>query len=288
MELHNFLFILVSLITTVYLWTQWIEPNWFRLHRETIRVNKSIKKPLTILHISDLHFTKERPLLRRFFDRLAKIDSDFVFVTGDLIDSREGIGPCVEHLKKLKSRRGIYAVLGNHDYRIYPAHKQWIRMLTGKDCSMERPETNELKKALQEAGVKLLVNQNMPVPINESQEAVIIGIDDPVTGRADFSQAFRGIENGTLHIALVHAPASFPSLRRFGIDAAFAGHTHGGQIRFPGIGPIPLARRLSAIIDSTDCYGFAGIVSRGLGAQDLTRLRLFCRPEAILVRIEGM
>ena len=116
---------------------------------------------------------------------------------------------------------------------------------------------------------------------------VLIGVDDPVTGRANLNRAFHGIENGTLHVALIHSPASFPSLSRRGIDIAFSGHTHGGQVRIPIVGPLPLTKLFEPIIDSTDRFGFIGLVSRGMGAQPEARMRLFCRPEAVLVHIEG-
>lgn len=223
----------------------------------------------------------------RFFDRLAELDVDFVFVTGDLIDGPGGIEPCVRNLKKLRPRKGIWAVLGNHDYRIYPPFEQLIRLLIHRDLTKPRLETEKLKQALQEAGVRLLANENEYVDLETGQRAVLIGIDDPVTGRANLNRAFQGVENGVLRLALTHAPLAFPYLGRRGIDVGFAGHTHGGQIRLPITGALPIASRISSIIDSTDRYGFIGVVSRGMGAQPIGRLRFLCRPEALLIRIEG-
>ncbi len=279
--------ILCGVLGLGFVWAQWIEPNSFCLRRKTVQIKKRLSKPLMILHISDPHFTGRRPLLERFFDRLSRLDVDFVFVTGDLIDGPGGIEPCVASLRKLKPKRGTYAVLGNHDYKIYPFLDQIRRLVTNEHIGKERPETGALKEALVRAGIHLLANENRKVALATNQVAILVGVDDPVTGRADLEKAFRGIENGVLRLALIHSPAPFPSLGRRGVDVAFAGHTHGGQIRIPGKGPLPMAYRLEPIIDSTDQYGFVGLVSRGLGASPVLRLRLFCRPEAVLVRLEG-
>ena len=272
-----------------WVWVERIEPNWFHLRHKTVRVNKPLPGPLTVLHLSDLHFVKERFFVSRFFEKLERLEIDFVFVTGDLIDAPSGIEPCINHLKKLKPKQGTYVVLGNHDYRIYPPFEALIHLVTGKDFTVPRREgeIGRLKQAVEEAGFHLLLNRNIPISLGNGQKAYLIGTDDPITGRADFKRAFHGVENGVLHLALTHAPIAFPSLGRHGVDIAFAGHTHGGQLRFPLIGPIPLAYHVSPIIDSTDRYGFVGLVSRGMGAQPVGAQRLFCRPEAVLVRIEG-
>lgn len=280
--------IFVILGSLLWAWTHLVEPNWFRLKRITIRIKKPLERPVEILHLSDLHFTRERFFLKRFFDRLSRLEVDFVFVTGDLMDHPSGIEPCIRNLKKLKPKKGIYAVLGNHDYRNYPSRDIWRWLLTRRTRSVPRPasETDQLRGALREAGIRLLTNENVTVP-SEGKEAILIGIDDRISGHSDLNRAFRGVENGALRLALTHSPRLFPALGRRGIDVAFAGHAHGGQVRIPGIGALPFARLMSPIIDSTDRFGFVGIISRGMGAQSPAHFRFLCRPEALLVRIEG-
>lgn len=286
----TWLILLLWIATGFVLWGFWIEPNWFRLRHETVRLRKPLSRPLTILHLSDFHFVRRRFLLSRFFDQLAKLEPDFIFLTGDFIDELSGIEPCMANLRKLKAKQGIYAVFGNHDYRIYPPFLQWIAMFKFIPHHSLRPkeETEQLKETLEREGIQILINQNISIQLSGGEKMTLIGVDDPVSRRADLDRAFQGATNGSIRVALAHSPTIFPSMSQFGIDLAFAGHTHGGQIRFPGFGPIPNVKKsISQIVDSTNEFGFSGIVCRGLGAQDLVHPRLFCRPEAILVRIEG-
>ena len=270
-------------------YVHWVEPNWFRLRRETVRLKRPLAKPLRILHLSDMHFTGRRYFLERFFDRLAGLEVDFVFATGDLIDAAKGIEPCIFNLKKLKPRRGTYVVLGNHDYSTYPFVHQLGRIVTGAHYGVQRPEevSLRLQTRLTEAGFRLLSNRHVRLSLEEELIVNIIGIDDPITGRARFSEAFKEIKDEGLKLALIHSPTHFAPLEKYGIDIAFAGHTHGGQIRIPGLGPLPLIYHLEPVIDSTDRYGFKEIVSRGMGASPFVRFRLFCRPEALLVELRG-
>ena len=100
-----------------------------------------------------------------------------------------------------------------------------------------------------------------------------------------------GLTDGVLNLGLVHAPylRALDALRAAGHDLLLAGHTHGGQVRIPGIGavvancdlPLDQARGASQYRDRWLH------VSPGLGHSKYTPFRIACRPEATLLELHG-
>ena len=101
------------------LWAFFVEPNWPRLRRITVRGQRKLKTPITILHLSDIHFVKDLGCKRFFFQKLSVLNPDLIFLTGDIIDHDEGIATAVQTLSGLRARYGTFLVLGNHDYYDY-------------------------------------------------------------------------------------------------------------------------------------------------------------------------
>jgi len=96
-------------------------------------------------------------------------------------------------------------------------------------------------------------------------------------------------ENNKLKIALVHTPDSYAlvNLAINKIDIVFAGHTHGGQVRAPGIGALISGCNLKTRYAAGLFYfkNFVLQVSKGLGEGRFSRFRIYCDPEAILTEI---
>jgi predicted MPP superfamily phosphohydrolase len=96
-------------------------------------------------------------------------------------------------------------------------------------------------------------------------------------------------EDDKLIITLIHTPDSYAlvNLAINGIDIVFAGHTHGGQVRAPGVGALISGCNLKTKYAAGLFYfkNFVLQVSKGLGEGRFSRFRINCSPEAIITEI---
>jgi len=164
-----------------------------------------------VVQLSDIHHSLFTPLERvEQAVRLANnLLPDLVSITGDFISySRSFIEPVAEALGGLRATRGVFAVLGNHDYRV------------GADA---------VAQALRRRGIVVLRNQNVALGSN-GHSFHVVGVDDATTGHDDLPRALRGIPAYATKILLSHHPGIIRRAARHDVDFVMAGHTHGGQV----------------------------------------------------------
>jgi predicted MPP superfamily phosphohydrolase len=156
---------------------------------------------------------------------------------------------------------------------------------------------------LSEFGIVLLNNANVKCFVCD-REINVVGTDDPYYGFHDLDLAFTHVDRDCPTLLITHSPQVIRNSLSYKPSLVLSGHTHGGQIRLPGIGPIrtqnPLSRRiamglftpseLSMILKTAvDSSPFL-YVSRGLGLAFVPHVRwlaprLLCRPEVTLITI---
>ncbi len=264
-------------------------------------------QPLTILHISDLHMFPGQGFIRDYLAQVAGEEQfDLVVSTGDNLGAREGMPLLLEALEPLLSYPGAF-VLGSNDY-YSPEYKAWHTYFFHEELqrrantkSADAPDLPWLEtvEAMTEAGWVDLTNQTGQLTLalaGGAQHVSLIGVDDPHIKRdripqpgPDWGQA------SSWRFALAHSPYR-RVLDAFSADEAdliMAGHTHGGQIRVPGLGAIvtntDIAREYSrGLFDWPNPNGVGNTklhVSAGLGTSRYAPIRLFCRPEVSLIRV---
>jgi len=237
-----------------------VEPYWLEVSRHEIPA--PVRTPVVLAHISDLH---SMGLGRREKALLAALQAerpDVIVITGDSVPDHEtGVTPepVFEVLRRLRAPLGVFAVLGNWEHWRHVAREPafW-----------------------QAAGVTLLVNEARRV----RDDLWVVGIDDPLAGGPDAAASFAHVPEGAARVVLMHSPEYFDSLADTGL-IVLAGHTHGGQVRVPGLRPPWLPPGCGPYVEGWYERGSSRLfVSRGVGTS-IVRARFWCRPELALVTL---
>ena len=221
-------------------------------------------EPIGVLVISDIHggpFVDSR-ILRQTFARLLTLQPDLILLPGDFatvcVSEVEEILPS---LRTLRAPLGVYGVLGNHDY-----------------YTEDPPRLSDLVEG---AGIELLQNRSVPIAKGDGR-FLLGGVDDLLCGTPDFRGALRDREDGVPTVIMSHNPDVFPEAVKRGVSLVLAGHTHGGQIRMPGLSVLVRMSRYHLDHGRFAVEDSELIVSRGLGVTGLP-LRFACPPEALFL-----
>jgi predicted MPP superfamily phosphohydrolase len=240
---------------------------------------------MKIVQLSDIHMDEytEPFFLRHVVDRIDQLQPDAVFLTGDYISDGPFGKPyavraawvCAGILKDLKCRQ-LYAILGNHDVGV------------GAD---------EVIEALTANGITVLRNTCMPIE-RAGSRFWLAGTDDPVMGKPDLDLAvprwIRNLPNEPI-VLMVHAPdyANFllDDAASKAVHLMLSGHTHGGQIRLPVIGPLFLPGWGKKYVEGWFHLGgwwnpLRLYVNRGIGTVGVP-FRLNCPPEITLFTLRS-
>ena len=226
---------------------------------------------LRVLHVSDLHLRSGSELALELPDVAAQAPHDLALYTGDFIDDDEGIAPVAELLARMP-RVDAYTVLGNHDYR--PLGRGY-----------GRNDVPRLRAALHGAGIEVLENTARPVC---GGELFIAGVDDPATHRDDLRQAMSAVPHGACCLLLAHSPDIVRRLGEYRPGLILSGHTHGGQVRLPLIGPLITMSGLprGQIMGLHEHHGVPTFTTRGIGYSGLN-IRLRCPAEVALITLRS-
>ncbi len=219
--------------------------------------------------ISDIHLgfyfgTRELTKVVAVINSLA---ADVVCFTGDFLDTRAfpgALNAVAPVLTGLKAPFGKFAVLGNHDYRA--GARQVIRELS-------------------RGGFHLLLNEHVVLE-KGNEHLYVIGLEDILVGKPSLAGAMAGIPVGTCRILLVHEPDYADETEKYDIDLQLSGHSHGGQVCLPLVGP--LASSTLGKKYRTGLYRVGNLAlytNQGLGTTVLP-VRFLCRPEITLIILE--
>ena len=243
-----------------------IEPEWVEISQYTYShplIPPSFHRT-RIVQFNDTHigFQYDLDNLKKTVKIINAYKPDLICFTGDLLDNPVDykVTPeLYEILNSLSAPIGKYAVYGNHDHGGYGT------------------ELYEL--IMNKSGFKVLKN-SADILYKGSEKILIAGVDDASLGVPDITQALRGKPDNLFTLLLSHAPDYAETASSYPVNLQLSGHSHGGQIQIPFIGPLitpPHAKEYYEGLYELNSH-FSLYVNRGLGT---TRVpyRLLCRPE---------
>jgi predicted MPP superfamily phosphohydrolase len=207
-------------------WTIFIEPNRLVVRHETIQIANwpTQMSGLKIAVLSDIHagsWAVDEQKLKLIVQRTNELQPDLILIAGDYM-SGEGwmkhrVRPEVfaAILKDFRAPLGVYSVLGNHDW--------WW-------------DGRSVRSGLEANGIKVLEDEVAQLNVNGSS-LWLVGLADLWTRPQHIDETIAKVPEGVPVIALTHNPDIFPKVPQR-VQLLIAGHTHGGQVRFPIIGTV--------------------------------------------------
>lgn len=248
-----------------------VEPRWIDVTRHTLKMPglPEAFRGYRIVHISDLHAGHWLPT-SRLEDAVRLVNReqpDLIAITGDFVTYTYPEAPTdiVPTLKHLRAVDGVAGVLGNHDY--------WG---IGPDL---------IRHTIAEAGI-IDLNNDVHTIRRGSAELHVAGIDSARERMARLGETLRKLPRSGTAILLVHEPDVADIVAATGrFKLQLSGHSHGGQIVVPFVGPPrlpPMGRKYYAGLYKVD--GMHLYTNRGLGVVGLP-LRFLCRPEITVLTL---
>jgi predicted MPP superfamily phosphohydrolase len=239
------------------------EPRWLA----TERVNIPLKgldpalEGLRMVCVSDFHL---HPYVQIGFvegvvEAVNRLQPDLVCLAGDYVLERaDSVYELAPALARLESRYGVACVLGNHDL--------WT-------------DSEVVQAGLEQAGLLVLVNEGIELQV-DGGTLYVAGVDDGWSGQPDLEAALERAPDGAPVVLLAHEPDfadTFSLDERVGLQVS--GHSHGGQVRLPGIGALILPRYAAkydqGLYQVNDMWLYT---TRGVGVIG-PPVRINCRPE---------
>jgi len=239
-------------------YSYFIETNQFQVTK--LDLDMGIGRRL--VHISDTHLGSSVYSVETLINIIKGLNPDIIIHTGDHITNTESIDSAIQFLEKLSLISEVYTVWGNHDLWNGFGNIKYRERVNGID------------------GATILVNESIYL-----DGFWLCGVNDPYTLHDDIEKTLgeTGVEP---RILLAHSPQIIDKARDR-VELVLAGHTHGGQIRIPLLGPLwlPLPSKYHKYSqglfreDNTTMY-----FTRGVGTV-IFPFRFNCPPEVVLINI---
>jgi len=261
-----------ALASSGWMYATKVEPGWLEITSLSLilpRLHPAFDN-YRIIHISDIHMETwmNRERLADVIKTVKNIKTDMIVITGDFVTDIFHNTPLdlIDNLNHIRAPDGVWAVMGNHDY--------WT-------------DEGIIRQVLRESGIRELSNAAHTLQ-RGGAKLHLAGVDDYWENKARLREVLAQLPPEGAAILLAHEPdfaVVSAASRRF--DLQLSGHSHGGQIILPGIGPfvLPMYGRRYPVgwyqIGQMQLY-----TNRGLGTAR-PKIRFNCRPEIAVITLHA-
>ena len=249
------------------------EPNRLQVTRHSVAIEAwpAGAAPLRIVHLSDLQTVGPNARQRRAAELVRSLQPDLIVITGDFIagpfrDPEPAIAAAREFLGALAAPLGVIAVTGHSEPpRLVP------RILAG-------------------LGIRVLDHEELTLELTGAPPRRLRILGVPAYD-VDLGRLARRSEPGLASLFVSHVPDLTRELDRLGIDLHLAGHTHGGQVSLPFLGPpmilSDLPRSMARGLHRVGEHWLHVSPGIGMEGNHAPRFRFLCPPELSLILLEG-
>ncbi|MCF8536150.1 MAG: metallophosphoesterase [Rhodoluna sp.] len=295
MNWQGWLAIAAAVLGTIAIWSMTISRWRFTVVRAEAAVLPRGSATIRVLHISDIHMAPWQRRKQRFITQLIAEKPDLVVNTGDNLGHRNVVSETLHCLEPLLKVNGVF-VNGSNDY-FAPRFKSPVAYLVKPSTpQQEQPlDTKKLTGAFESKAWRNLNNASTSLEINGVKLAVL-GVDDAHLELDDLEALDQtaGLRAKTdMVLGVTHAPYRrvIEAMAENDVDILFAGHTHGGQVRFPFIGALTTNSDLpNKNAKGMSAWSFGERVMllnvcAGLGNSIFAPIRFFNRPEVRVITL---
>ena len=231
--------------------------------------------PVRLVHLTDTHIERSSFREEEIVRKVNALRPDLIVFTGDYLNLSYLHDPAAAEqfgrfVARLQAPYGIYAVRGTVE-----------------------PVPGMMADLIRDTGIVWLEQEAVTIEVR-GQALTLVGVacsHEPEVDAARLAQSLEGIPEGDLTVLLYHSPDLILEASERQVDLVLSGHTHGGQIRLPVLGPVVTFSRYGRKYASGLFQegGTIMYVSRGLGFEggSLPRARFLCRPEIVSIELTG-
>jgi len=220
---------------------------------------------LRVAHLTDFHFDGllDDNYYNFCISETNGMKPDIIFVTGDNISLKSYICRAVESLSRLRATEGVFFLRGNHDF--------WT-------------DGSGILAELRKKGCAVLDNKAVYIKRGESQIRVY-GVEHPWKRDKNWDRLLWE-EGGIFTLCATHTPDNFRRAADAGAALTLCGHTHGGQIRLPFLGPVICPSRYNRTYDQGffERNGRLLYINRGIGSTVPFRFRCVAEIALFILR----